>query len=79
MKPYLVFMTLLGGAYETEISSLEQRGGRIEEFDDLASAKSFAEKEKRKWHLVSVKKRIKEGEGKLEDILQYMHGNTKEK
>jgi hypothetical protein len=68
MKQYLVFMTDLGHNRKGN-----PRGGTTKEFDELASAQSFAEIEKSKWDLVSLRKTIKAGEeGKL--IIEYIYG-----
>jgi hypothetical protein len=52
------------------------RGGRIENFDELAAAEAFADTEKDLWDLVLVYKRIKEGE--LEKKVQYQKGRKYE-
>jgi len=59
MKTYLVFMADLAIA---PLQGQNPRGGRIENFDELLAAQSYAKGQKDNWDLVFIYKRIKEGE-----------------
>ena len=73
MKQYLVFMADLALA---PLQGQNPRGGRIENFDEIDAAQTFAENEKGNWDLVFVYRRVREGQ--LEKIEQYQKGRKYE-
>jgi len=68
MKAYKVVMTNMAPALHGQ----ETFGGNYNDFDELATAQSFAEEEKVKWQWVSVFKRTKEG---TLDKIRYYQNN----
>lgn len=73
MKAYLVFMTDLPVA---SLQGQNPRGGKVENFDDLATAQSLAAEEKNNWDLVCVYKTL--NKGGLEKLEQYQNGRKYE-
>lgn len=69
MKRYLVFLTDLALA---PLTGQTRRGGKIQNFDDLSAAQSFAESEKGHWDRVFIFDRA--GDGELERLEHYKKG-----
>ena len=69
MKRYLVFLTDLALA---PLQGTNPRGGRMENFDELAKAEEFAESQKNDWDRVFIFDRS--GDGGLERIEHYQYG-----
>ena len=69
MKKYVVFMS---DSALAPLQGQNPRGGRLENFDDLAQAQKLAEEQKGNWDRVLIFDRNKDG--RLERIEHYQNG-----